>query len=330
MSIMRKLKAALAPSSLDQVVAVHEAVSQFHREQDAIRAALHEASESADALRPDIEAAQERKREIQDLHDRELKRTGDATAWQERLDAAKKQLLFMEEKRGLFLEEANRHQHALRSLHPPLLEVSAEALMAAQADLRTAQADVERINAALEKETARLPSFTVDDTEVVAARRSLEDALADAPDDQSTPAILEAEKRLAEAGNRWRLNDERVATNQSRTQAAIAGLKRKRDQLQAELERRAELERTARRVFLDGEIRKAHGRYAESVAKTLDCLNDLAALGQLAQVEVFNATPHSVQLPKDRSAAHDDRYRLPAIDPTRSIARFAALGLAVQ
>ena len=335
-----KIKIPFFSSNHDDALAKIEsalaATDAAHGKNQQLHADLVAASELADAFRPRIQTAHERRNLVRERMERETDRDGIApAALVEALAVAEQEYSELVEQRDQVAAEASRLHQAIRDHHraPPIpVEIGVAQVVAMQADLsETAQA-LEKVGAAIAQETARLSQFTVDDSAVIEARRALEDLLADALDDaDQVTEIGAAQARLKEANTRWAADQARFNADMETVQRTIAGLERKRETLEGEQDRRVRLVAEAKRLLLETEIGRATAEYTHAAEAVFQRLRELAALGFIAQRAVCNGQPYAAQMPKPQGGGPAWQINQPEIEAAAQQARqrFAGQGVAI-
>lgn len=321
---LAKIEAALAATDAAQVRG-----QQLHAD-------LVSANEQAGKLKPAIERAHERRILVRERRDRETGRDGIApAALVEALAVAEQEYSELVEQRDQTAAEAERLHQAIRDHQrpPPVtVEICAQDVVVVQAALAETLAALEKVSSAIAKETARLPQFTVDDSEVVEARRALEDLLADSVDDaDQVTEIGAAQVQLTAAESRFFADQARAGAGMETVQRTIAGLERKRETLQVEQAHRVRLVAEAKRLFLKTEIGRATAEYAQAAEVVFQRLRELAALGSVAQRTVYNGLPYDAQLPKPHGQGEAWKINGFEIEAAAQQARqqFAAQGVVI-
>ena len=273
-----------------------------------LHADLVAANELADTLKPAIQRAHERCILARERMERETDREGIAPAdLAEALAVAEQDYAELVEQRDQVAAEAARLHQAIRDHQrsPPVtVEICAQNVVAVQAMLAETLTALEKVGSAITRETARLSQSTVDESEVVSARRALEDLLADALDeaDQVTE-ISAAQARLKEAEARYAADQARFNADMETVQRTIAGLERKRETLEGEQARRVRWVAEAKRLLLETEIGRATAEYAQAAEAVFQRLRELAALGFIAQRAVCNGQPYAARCQNLKAAA---------------------------
>lgn len=312
------------------------ATDAAHGKHQQLHADLVAASELADALRPQIQTAHERRGLVRERMERETDRDGIApVALVEALSIADQEYSELVEQRDQAAAEASRLHQAIRDHHrsPSFpVEIGVAEVVAMQATLAETLTALEKVGSAIARETARLSEFTVDESEVVAARRNLEDLLADSVEDAEQAAEMDAaQARLKEAEARYTADRARISAGMETVQRTIAGLERKRDQLEREQARRVRLLAEAKRLFLETEIRRATAEYAQAATVAIGHLQGLAALGFIAQRNTLHEQPYAAHLPKPQGGGPAWQINQPEIEAAaqQTRQRFAEQGLAI-
>lgn len=335
-----KIKIPFFSSNHDDALAKIEsalvATDAAYGKHQQLHADLVSANDQAGALKPQIQRAADRRILVRERMERETGRDGIApAALRDALAVADQEYSELVEQRDQAAAEAARLHVAIRDCQrsPPLtVEICAQDVVAVQATLAETLAALEKVGSAIARETARLSQFTVDDSAVIEARRALEDLLADTLDDaDQVTEIGAAQARLKEAEAFYAADQARIGAGMETVQRTIAGLERKRDQLEGEHTSRVRLLAEAKRLFLETEIGRAAAEYAHAAEAVFQRLRELAALGFIAQRAVCNGQPYAAQMPKPQGGGPAWQISQPEIEAAAQQARqrFAGQGVAI-
>lgn len=167
---------------------------------------------------------------------------------------------------------------------PAHAAVAADDVVAIQSEREEKLAALSKVGAAIAAERARMTAAATDDTRVVELQRQLEDLLADGIDDRSQAAEIESvQSRLTEASAALQQDRETVAALTERAEQTIAGLERKRQSLQAELDGVTEAHRHAARLFLQTEMSTQRAIYLESGRALIEAFARMRGLELLSR-----------------------------------------------
>ncbi len=268
-----------------------QTVLDAHRQHQTELAQLQDAHELAYRTADDIrQQINQLNGEIANLtnHHQYLERNG-KTPDRGDLDALITQrdtLLVSAEKAGADLDRLNRDMRALHLSihHPQHAAITTDDVVAVQSEREEKRAALSKVGAAIAAERERVTAAATDDTRVVELQQQLEDLLADGIDDRSQSTEIESvQSRLTEARAALQQDREIVAALVERAEQTIAGLERKRQSLQAELDGTTEAHRHAARLFLQTEMSTQRAIYLESGRALIEAFARMRGLELLSR-----------------------------------------------
>lgn len=250
--------------------------------------------------------------EITDLatHHEHLKRQGQIPdrGHLERITAQRDALVDTSEK--AFADSARLNQAIndlqIAMLRPDHAAVTLDDVLAVQGVIEEKRAALAKIAAAIAGERAKIAAVVVDTAPVDQLQRRLEDLLADGIDDRDQAADIEAvRKQLSKARADLERNRGTTAALVERAEQTIAGLERKRQTLQVELDEVTEPHRHAVRLFLQtemGTLRESYLQTGHALVGTFARMRALELLSKSAAwigtVRAFAGDLATLELPQ--------------------------------